>query len=331
MSLRREQLLGYLLGALERAEQEQVELELASNPRLREELAELHAALEKVGMNDPPEPVEPPAGLVQRTCDFVACQDADRVSLPPERCVAATTRPYTLADVLVAASVLVMLCALLFPSLARSRFLARLTTCQNNLRQVGLAMWQDSELRPDRTYSRVPWENDRAVAGMMAPLLVERQLIVNPDVFVCPTSELSALVPGFQVPTIHQVTLAPGQDVKRLQKTVGGSLGYPMGYVHDGKVVSRRNAYRENYCLVGEAPIADRSGIYQASHDGLGGNFFFEDGHIRWIEGTGYCLLLDDPYRNRHGQAAAGLDRDDAVLGASDMHAMPVGLPAADY
>ena len=319
MNLRREQLLGYLLGALERAEVEQVERELAVNAELRAELAEIRAALDRVGMNEPPEPVEPPAGLVDRTCQFVADTCDQPVLLPAEHSSGATSQTYSITDVLVAASVMLVLSALVFPSLIHSRFLARLTACQNNLRQIGLAMWQDSELRPDRTYSSIPWQDERAVAGMMAPILVQRQLVGDPDVFVCPSSELVALVPGFPMPTVRQVRMASGEELSRLQKIVGGSFTYPIGFSHSGQLVPPRNTYRENYCLVGEAPIPGVGSGSPANHDGRGGNFFFEDGHIRWISESRYSLLPDNPYCNRDGQMAPGVDPDDAVLGPSDM------------
>src|SRR5687768_17375607 len=108
MSLRREQLLGYLLGALEPEERAEVERELAANPRLGQELAEIRDVLEQVGMTERPEPIEPPAGLVDRTCDLVAAQSAEPapVGLPPDRSAGGIVRYYTLTDVLVAASVL---------------------------------------------------------------------------------------------------------------------------------------------------------------------------------------------------------------------------------
>src|SRR5688572_19191365 len=99
MNLRREQLLGYLLGALEDPEREQVERELAVNARLRDELAEIKAALDKVGLSDSPEPVEPPAGLAERTCQFIAEQSQQPVvSLAPDRDAGSGYRSYTLTD-----------------------------------------------------------------------------------------------------------------------------------------------------------------------------------------------------------------------------------------
>jgi hypothetical protein len=330
MNLRREQLLGYLLGALAREEQEQVEQELAINARLREELAEMKATLDKVGLTEPPEPIEPPAGLAERTCQFVAERaEEPKVTLPPEPIGGSSFRSYTLTDVLVAASVLVVLGALVFPSLARSRFVAQMLACQNNVRQMGMAMWLDSESRPDRSYWRVPWEDDRMVAGMTAASLVERQFVSSPDFAVCPTSDQGILVPGYPMPTSEQLHEASGDELKRLQRLSGGSYAYPLGYTTNGLIVPTRNMYRENYCLVAEAPQWDGG---SRNHDGRGGNLFFEDGHFRWVDADAFVELPDDPYRNRSGQLrAAGLDIHDAVLGASEMRPLVPIVPVFNH
>ena len=325
MNLRREQLLGYLLGALEDPEREQVERELAVNARLRDELAEIKAALDKVGLSDSPEPVEPPAGLAERTCQFIAEQSQQPVvSLAPDRDAGSGYRSYTLTDAIIAASVLLVLGALLFPSLARSRFMAQMVACQNNLRQLGIAMWLDSESRPDRSYSLPLWADDRMVAGVTAATLVKRGFVCSPDVAVCPASEQGLLTPNYPMPSEEQLRLARGDELPRLQRLIGGSYAYPLGVAADGLIVPPRNAYRENYCLVAEAPLWDSGARH---HDGRGGNLFFEDGHIRWLGAGAYSVLPDDPYRNRHGRArAAGVDLDDAVLGGSDMRPVIVSV-----
>ncbi len=330
MNLRREQLLGYLLGALERAEQEQVEQELAVNARLRDELAEMKAALDKVGLSDPPEPIEPPAGLAERTCLFVVQQSEElTVSLPPEQNATGGQRSYTLTDLLVAASILVMLGALIFPSLARSRFLAQMVACQNNVRQMGIAMWLDSESRPDRSYLRVPYEQSQAVVvGMTASSLVKNQFVESPDTAVCPTSDQGGLVPNYPMPMPEQLFYARGEELRRLQRLVGGSYAYPLGYIRSGQIVPTRNMYRENYCLIAEPPQWDGS---SRNHDGRGGNMFFEDGHFCWVDANAYPPLADDPYRNRMGQPlAAGVDIHDAVLGAGDMRPLVPIVPVID-
>jgi anti-sigma-K factor RskA len=65
----REQLLGYLFGALEESERESVASQLAQDPNLRRELARLHQRLEPLGGTQPD--FMPPAGLAKRTCRLV--------------------------------------------------------------------------------------------------------------------------------------------------------------------------------------------------------------------------------------------------------------------
>ena len=72
MSLSRELLLGYLLGALEASEQAVVEAELANNPSLQVELTKLQMALGQLGLDQPPEAFEPPAGLAEQTLENIA-------------------------------------------------------------------------------------------------------------------------------------------------------------------------------------------------------------------------------------------------------------------
>ena len=68
----REHLLGYLLGALSPDEHEQVETEINQNPALQAEMQRLKACVENVGLADERPAFDPPAGLAERTCRFVA-------------------------------------------------------------------------------------------------------------------------------------------------------------------------------------------------------------------------------------------------------------------
>src|SRR5687767_2650385 len=77
----REDLLGYLLGALDRAEHERVAQELTQNPQLSDELARLQTCLDRVGLSEQPAYFEPPAGLALRTCQKVAVYQSPQVEL----------------------------------------------------------------------------------------------------------------------------------------------------------------------------------------------------------------------------------------------------------
>jgi anti-sigma-K factor RskA len=65
-----EELLGYLLGALEPDEERELEARLATDPELRKQLEELRPLLRPLTAE--PARIDPPAGLAARICAQVA-------------------------------------------------------------------------------------------------------------------------------------------------------------------------------------------------------------------------------------------------------------------
>ena len=111
-----------------------------------------------------------------------------------------------------------------------------------------------------------------------------------------------------------------------MQHTIGGDYGYNLGYVDDGQLQRPRNAGREQYVLVGDAPSNTQLRRVSSNHRGRGQNVLYEDGHVQFIRQIPSPHLTDDPYHNREGWVSAGLDREDAVLGASGDHPLPITL-----
>ena len=319
----RENLLGYLLGALERSEHEQVELELAQNPAFRDELVRLESSIGRVGLLERPPHISPRPGLAERTCSAIALQTRPAVSLRRHESHYEPRR-YTWADMAVTAAVVLMAAALFFPAVSHSRFQADIAMCQNRLRQLGMAMHEYSSRQPDRSFPRIEAEGKRGVAGAYAPTLVSNRLVNDPQTFVCPSR------PGEPVPvlpTMEALDLAEGAELVALQRTIGGHYGYNMGYkTADGVLVPPRDARRSQYVLLADAPSDRQPGRRTANHDGRGQNVLYEDGRVRFIINIPCAELPDDPFHNREGRVAAGLDRDDAVLGASADRPIPATI-----
>ena len=78
----RDHLLGYLLQALAPDEHDQIEAELDHSPALRAEMRRLEANLKRVGLGEQHDYFDPPAGLAERTCDFVTGHAAQPVVSP---------------------------------------------------------------------------------------------------------------------------------------------------------------------------------------------------------------------------------------------------------
>jgi uncharacterized protein DUF1559 len=310
----REHLLGYLLGALEPTEQEQVEAELDLNPALRAELDRLGGCVRGLGLGEQPPSFEPPQGLAARTCRFIAAQSQPAaVSAPPRR--------FRWADLVAVAAVLVIGISLFFPWLVNSHIASQIAACENNLRQLGVAL-QDYSNR----HGSFPWpegSGPRAAAGIYAPTLVTFEQLPH-TVFLCPSSSLARGRGEFRVPTLDELDQATGPTLVALQNSMGGDYGYTLGYIEGGKLQKPRSGGRPMFPILADAPSDTLPGRVSANHRGQGQNLLCEDGHVRYLVKVPSAELLDDPFHNRDGRVAAGLDRDDAVIGTSGDALLPV-------
>lgn len=179
----REQLLGYLLGALEPTEHEMVEARLAEDPALQEDLIRLRDKVAPLAADDEHEDYDPPAGLAARTCNFVAA----RAGQPPQP--AADLVPagsWRLQDLLVAGGICIAASLLVFPAISHSQFKARLTACQNNLREIGTALTHYSQSHKGY-FPLVPQQGKLAVAGAYAPMLREAGFLEDAAHLICPS------------------------------------------------------------------------------------------------------------------------------------------------
>ncbi len=327
-----EDLVGYLLGALDADERQRVEAALAADATLRRELQRLRQLLQPLdALNDDQ---IPPSGLVNRTLDRIeqntACTRSDPSTARVPAPVAATSfiRTFSVADSLVMGLVMLAAFILLFPALVNSRFEARKISCQDNLRQLGIQLITYSDRRADHTFPFVPLTGNRAFAGVFAPTLRDNLLIpADSSLLVCPGSDLATRGADWSVPSLQQIDQAAGHELILLCRRAAGSYAYSIGYFDQDGYRANRNLGRSYFALVGDTPSAYLPGRVSANHAGLGQNICFEDGHIEFVRDP-HVMRSDDPLRNRLGYAEAGVDRDDAVVLPSGMRPV-VGKPLA--
>lgn len=301
----REQLLGYLLGALEPAEQQMIEARLLADPELRQEFERLQEKLLPLAEAEEDGEPAPPRGLAGRTCRYVV----DR--LGPSSTQFGGTSSWRIQDLAVAAGVVCVAAMLFFPAVVHSRNRAQVRMCQGNLLDMGRALVEYSSLH-NGYFPRVPAVGDLSAAGIYAPTLHDAGLISSDDV-ICPASAL-ALAGQFRIPTIAALRSAHGPDLRRMKATMGGSYGYGLGYLEDGHYHALRNRARPTYALMADAP--DQHGTSGCGTSGH--NVLFEDGHVSLLTSCRMAELGDHIYRNALGYIGAGVNRDDAVIGASD-------------
>src|SRR5206468_7036271 len=114
---------------------------------------------------------------------------------------------------------------------------------------IGLGLHGYSDLQPDHSFPGPDAEGPRAAAGVVAPLLVTNNL-AQPANFLCPGSSLrQERDDGFHIPTLDELDQATGQELKRMQRLMGGDFAYNMGFVDGDKLLRPSDARRELYAL----------------------------------------------------------------------------------
>jgi hypothetical protein len=314
----REHLLGYLLGALERTEHEQVEAELETNPALRAEMQRLEVCIGRVGLDEAPAHFDPPVDLAVRTCRLVANRREQAVVVTRQSWTVATPAgqsSMTWVNLLTVASVLVAGAAIFFPALNHSLVQAERAACQNNLRQVGFALHEYRERDPAGRLPQVELVGNRGVAGFYAPLLMSKQLILDSATFLCPSLARTRRTPTLHVPTPEEIDAANEELLRQYHETMGGDYGYNLGYREGDREMPPCNGDHCDYPLMTDAPSDSQPGRRSANHGGFGQNVLHGDGHIKFIRTVPCPELPDDPFYNLEGRVGAGLNRTDSCIG----------------
>ncbi len=200
---------------------------------------------------------------------------------------------FTLIELLVVIAIIAILAAILFPVFARARENARRSSCQSNVKQIGLGIKQytqdyDERFPPfytDRdgsggfnTSNPIVANSDQGWAEIIQPYLKSRQLFQCPSEPTAPspatTNEsnysdyfLNSFVGGFGLGTNGQ----PNNGGINEAALVASSLTILAG---DGGAFASENQF-------GTWPFDDKDPGTYRRHLG-GNNFVFCDGHAKW-------------------------------------------------
>jgi len=328
-------LLGYLLGALEDAEYEAVEDCLRCSPKLQRELQLARELLE---------PLDaarcdflPPVDLAARTCRRVASRSErskPKRQPPPRQSVPATASrsvpaaPAAMSDedgasgwvsglrwqdVVVGGGVLVAVALLLFPAIEDSRFQARLMDCQDNLRQIGLALTQYSQYHHGHL-PPLPVDERRAAGGIYASTLWQSGCLGDPRCFICPDSPL-ARDHGCDIPVL---AAAKRKQLDRLQHWMRGGGHFGPGCAHDGGYRGTIYPGRSNLVLLAYSQAIGQAGCQGDDHYRDGRNVLFEDCRVEFLVFPRLHPTVDDFSASRRGQMAAGVYGHSSVVDHSD-------------
>ncbi len=312
-------LVGYLLHALDPEMQRHTERYLERRPEARQRLERLRRSLEPLALDSTP--VEPPKDLVVRALAHVAeycCRD-----LPP-----APPQPYarTLAlprfsirrmDVLVAACLLLLVGGIGTSWLYYLHFLHGRSTCEQDLHEmyVGLDAYRMQKgAFPDVNKIAKPPKN---VAGLVVPMLVSEGYLAKDFAIHCPGEQALGFPVDFKTALAMDV-----EDFNYHAPTFTPCYGYSLGYkdssgnVH-GPSAAAGDVSSSILMLMADTPPPESSLANSPNHGGFGQNVLFQDGSCRFVRDRNAGIGGDDMYLNKDNKRKAGTDPLDPVIGDS--------------
>lgn len=321
----RQDMVGFLLGAIEEPESRQLETALADpkqGPALRCDLERLRLAIKPLSRDRGFLPAPP--GLARQTMRFVESHSAVTAPLPmprafsPEEGAGGGMGSRAWLDRMIVAATALAACVLVGPLLLDAIVESRARRAERNLQKASIALQGYAESH--RVFPTPPDSGPLSRAGLYAPTLVsEHRLVADDGTLLCPDTEL-ARRGTFRVPTLEELKAAIGTpQFDDMVRIMGGDYGYTLGHRDaTGSLQPNLNRRREHHPIMADAP--DESGQKSSNHPGGLHHVLYEDGRVQRVFADD-VHGEDHLFKNHDGQIAAGVDAEDAVIG--DSHHQP--------
>jgi hypothetical protein len=315
-----ENLVGYLLKALDPDEQQAVEAHLEAHPEARAKLDLLERGLAPLAADaDNP---EPRPGLALSALARIAehkCRPLPAAPRPPRSQVVPTGwARMRRADVLAAAALLVIVGGLTLPGLLWARQQVDRTTCQNNMRTIWAALQQYSEQEqqaPKRSFPMVREQGPLAVAGAFMPMLHDAGTLNNVTLVACPSRPPRDIPVGFSRSDLEAAFDRNEEEFAQLARGLTGGYAYTIGYRNGPDLVGLTANDPGTLPILADLPGGNGNSL---NHGGSGQNVLYIGGNVQWCVNRNVGEAGDDIYVNKHNFLRAGEGRSDTVLAPGD-------------
>jgi hypothetical protein len=316
-------LIGYLLNALDDAEQTEVERTLASDAAAQARLEALRKSLDPLAADA--EPPAPPPGLVLNTLAFVAEHACMRLPAAPKprlyQADAASRSWFRRADVLAAACLLVLVAGFAVPAILRQWDRYHVASCQNNLRLFGEGLQRYADTREDLFPQVRPVDGPRGVAGVFVPMLLDSGMLEPGVVSVSCPAVGTQRPTGMRVAELEELYRSHPGEFDAMAWRLAPGYAYSLGYQEGRQYYGPHRDLGELAPLLSDRPGAAVDLGNSPNHGGSGQNVLHVGGHVRWYAGR--AVGADDIYLNQDLKVLAGKGQSDSVLGASNSSPAP--------
>jgi hypothetical protein len=309
----REELLGYLLGALEPDEERDIEARLAADPQLRRELEELRPLVRPLAAEDGF--IDPPAGLANRVCRRV--EDLRRREAAVGTPVAGVV---SRADVVTVFGIVAVATIIVGPMVVSSRHNAQVRACQERMQTTGRSLIDYSRVNGGY-FPEVPTEGPLAHAGIFVARLHDEGYLHDVNSAFCPTASFDGCQDRADcelVPALKTLETCGESEAELLFAGLSGLFGYAFGYSEEGRYRRLRNRDRARFAVLADAPERGSTQACGLTRNHAGGqNVWFEDGHVEFVKSGRVPGSDDHLFENHLGFVGAGIGPDDVVIGSA--------------
>lgn len=317
-------LVGYLLKALDDDTQRQVENSLRQSPELRSSLEVVERALAPLAADrDPP---TPRPGLVLSTLARIAehhCRKLPDAPPPPRNQTTTPTRHWLRRpDVLVAAMVMVLLGGI------GSSYLVHLwreydgrSQCRNNLYQIWAGLQRYCDVH-EGNFPRVQESGARAVAGTFVPSLRDSGMLTKNVSFSCPAKDRRS-PSTLTMAELERLYAKDAEAFRQEARKLSGDYAYTLGYYDEAGLHGLRCDSGDLLPIVAdmlESPLTQRNSF---NHGGQGQNVLYLGGNVDWRTTRNAGMDGDDIFVNRDNRVLAGKALEDSVLAPGDASPTP--------